>query len=739
MQAAGSTWIAVVQLILAGLVGGFCSVHWVWWRVDPRQTAALWTLLWSLALALLLLTGGLADTAPDAAAAPVLLGLRAPLAALSVPLALPTIRAFARMRSVRPWVLVTAALLLTRLVLLHTTTLVTVSSEHHGLAPGPLDAATTLAPVGVVITYLLRTMRQREVSRGGHVLTAVGALSVVALAGTFVVASGPPADTLRVLWPVPVALALGVAGVRRLREQQLDARREHQMRDAVARVSNAAWIIKDPDALLLRARDEARALLRDDSIEGSLRALAHGRYVAELFSGQRTATSADEQDFLLDLARIIAAAAERHDLSDQLNRAAFTDALTRLPNRPALDRRLAEALQHAATTGSRVAVLYSDLDGFKQANDQRGHAWGDALLVRVADHLRRTVTGSATVGRLGGDEFVAVLPDAPDDAQLLVIAQRVRAGMPEDPTTHSAPLLSVGVATWEPRDRLEPETLLRHADMAMLEAKRTRRGVVLFDRALRQRVIAENRLRETIDQAVSQGRFLPHYQPIAMADTLDIVGLEALARWQTDEGTLAPAHWLPLAEETGLIVPIGRAILAAARSDLRYLGLPVAVNVAARQLSEPSFLQQVVGAWGDGAWDLLTLEVTESSLLNDRGQAVQVLAELRARGARIALDDFGTGYSSLSRLARLPIDVLKIDREFVTGSATEPGRAVLRAMVQLAAAHGLDVVAEGVETPQQLAVLLDLGVARIQGHLVGQATSARALYATGRYRARDLS
>jgi predicted signal transduction protein with EAL and GGDEF domain len=405
---------------------------------------------------------------------------------------------------------------------------------------------------------------------------------------------------------------------------------------------------------------------------------------------------------MVDLAQIVSAAAERYQLAERLHATAFADSLTRLPNRRAVERHLVDVLDQANVERTRVSLIYCDLDGFKRVNDALGHASGDALLVRVADYLR------------------SALNDREAYVDLVALARSLREGF-LDRTVGSRPArLTVGVATWLPGDIVDPDALIRHADTAMLEAKRTHAGFRVFDRVLRRRVEAERQQRSALESAVAGGHFTAYFQPIVDAQTLEIVQVEALARWDHHGHLILPADWLDLAEETGLIVPIGLSVLSQARQALERFQMPVAVNIAARQLAEPDALAQIETAWGDAFWEHLTLEITESALVHTTS-AVPVLSELRARGAQIAVDDFGTGYSSLARIARLPVDQLKIDRSFVRDMSTDRGQGVVRAIVALAQTHGLDVVAEGVETPDQLTALIAMGVTRVQGNFLGRA------------------
>lgn len=405
--------------------------------------------------------------------------------------------------------------------------------------------------------------------------------------------------------------------------------------------------------------------------------------------------------------------AERQALTARLRRAAFVDALTGLPTRAALD----EHLSGEMAIGLRPALLLVDIEGLKHTNERHGHAGGDRLLVHTASYLTTELGPDVLVARTGGDEFAAVLPGRMSPDELRALARRLRDGLVPPSDLLTRPRLTIGVAHCASDSPVE---LQRHADLAMVEARSTHAGVVYFDDRLREREDSRASVHADLERAVAEGRIIAHFQPVADTATLQVIGVEALARWQDGDTLRAPASWLPLAEETGLIVEIGEQMFAAARAASDRFGLPVAVNVAARQLDEPDVLERIERGWGDGAWDRLTIEVTESALSHDDHHVRAVLTELAARGARIALDDFGTGYNSLARLGTLPLHVLKIDKSLVDSATTDEGLAVLRAVVGLAEAHGLEVIAEGVEQRAQLQALLGLGVDLVQGNLIGR-------------------
>ncbi|MGV8977513.1 MAG: putative bifunctional diguanylate cyclase/phosphodiesterase [Cellulomonas sp.] len=721
MDGTVAMWAAALQFLAAGLVGGFCVLEWVWWRGELRVAGAAWTLAWSAILALGFAASGTVVLAPAGPVATCLLYVSAQLTAGVVLVALPATQAYTSGPRVRWFVVVAGAVVALRGALWFGTDLVVRDLPGSTqAAPGPLDGPLLLLAVAVVIVYVAAAAGSTRVRGIGLLLIVSAALSVVALVAAYLVDPRSQPALLTALWPLPLGIGLELLALQRLRGTQRAARLEHLMRDATARISNAAWFLTDAEALLVRARDESRVILDDPSIEGSLRPLPRHRFVAELYSGDGRSVTARERVFLMDLALVISAVAERQELASRLGRSAATDALTHLPNRHALDDQLRSVLERADVERTRVGLLHCDVDGFKKANDRNGHAWGDAALVQVADHLRSVVDPTCIIARVGGDEFVVVVPRAANDQSLVELGRRIRDGLAGREADPAAPALNVGIATWTPGAIIDPDALMTNADTATLEAKRTHAGVQLFDRALRTRVLTDARLLQSLESGIGLGEFTSHFQPIVDAQTLEVIELEALARWTHGGRTLLPGEWLARAEQSGLIVPIGRALLESSRAGLDRFALPVAVNIAARQLAEPDFLEHLERSWGDGAWDRLTVEVTESALFDDHLDARAKLVELRSRGVRISLDDFGTGYSSLSRLALLPVDVLKVDQSFVREIGTERGLAVIRAILALAEAHGLDVIAEGVERVSELTALVELGVTRVQGNLLGR-------------------
>ena len=425
----------------------------------------------------------------------------------------------------------------------------------------------------------------------------------------------------------------------------------------------------------------------------------------------------------------------RKDAEERLNHLANHDPLTGLPNRNLLHDRLAHAI--ARRREGMAAVLFLDLDRFKLINDSYGHDVGDELLKAVAARLSACLRGEDTVARLGGDEFVVLLEDLPGIDAAASIAGKIAARLAEPLSVGGRELplaASIGIALY-PRDGRVPQDLLKNADTAMYRAKEAGRGGFCFFagemnmHALR-RLTLENELRRALDG----GELEVFYQPqVAMASGR-LLGAEALVRWRHPlKGLVAPADFIPVAEETGLIVALGEQVLRAACrqiADWQRRGLTpltVAVNLSPRQFRQADLVATIAGILAETGADpaRLELEITESAAMQNADEAVAALRRLRAMGVGLAIDDFGTGYSSLSYLKRFPIDKLKIDRSFVQGVPDDgDDTAIVQAIAAMAGSLKLKLLAEGVESEAQRAFLESLGCAEAQGWLFGRALPA---------------
>ena len=412
-----------------------------------------------------------------------------------------------------------------------------------------------------------------------------------------------------------------------------------------------------------------------------------------------------------------------------LRRLAHSDSLTGLANRLHLANRIDDAVEqlHIGPTDSDgIALLLLDLDGFKAVNDSFGHALGDELLTMVARRLRGSLRPNDVGARLGGDEF-AVLLEGVDHEQALAAAHRVLAAISTPfVLSRSTVAISASIGLVHATDARDSQDLMRDADVAMYRAKADGKSrVVSFERSMQDRVIGRLQLETELRRSVDQGDFVLHYQPLIDLDTLSVVGVEALIRWQhPTRGLLAPAEFIDVAEDTGLIAPIGRWVIDQATHDAAgwqaSSGLPlsIAVNLSPRQLHDPELVQCTAEALANAglAPETLIIEITENLLLKDTELARARLAELRALGVKVAVDDFGTGYSSLAYLDQYPVDILKIDRSFVDplgGNARSA--ALVRSIIDMASALDIDAIAEGVEDAGQLATLQSLGCRLAQG------------------------
>jgi diguanylate cyclase (GGDEF)-like protein/PAS domain S-box-containing protein len=422
----------------------------------------------------------------------------------------------------------------------------------------------------------------------------------------------------------------------------------------------------------------------------------------------------------------------QREAAEALSQLALHDPLTGLPNRTLFMDRLGQALRRLVRQDRVLAVLFVDLDRFKAINDRLGHAAGDEMLMAVGARLREVLRPHDTVARLGGDEFVVLCEDLEDDRAAVRVAERVLAALDRPVTCGEQEMIcsaSIGIALTQRCDAT-PDALLRDADMAMYRAKETgRHRIEVFDNSARLRSQARLQTAEELRIAVDSDQLRVVYQPIVHLGQATPAGLEALVRWQhPSRGLLAPAEFIQVAEDTGLVVPLGAWVLRQACRDLTGIldeggaasELVMSVNLSARQLSTPDLVPMVASVLAERGLEpwRLCFEITESVLMDDVDFAISVLSDFRSLGVRLAIDDFGTGYSSLGYLRRFPVDIVKLDRAFVAGLGGDTAAdAIAAAVINLGHALGLSVIAEGVETEEQLTVLRALRCDRAQGYL----------------------
>jgi diguanylate cyclase len=446
----------------------------------------------------------------------------------------------------------------------------------------------------------------------------------------------------------------------------------------------------------------------------------------------------EEGRHLHGLARRLAVALTNDDRERALLRQAYYDSLTSLPNRQMFKDRLAQEIQRSTRDATRVVLLFIDLDHFKNVNDSLGHSAGDDLLRAASVRLQDLVGPADTLARLGGDEFTLIAPGM-DNLAAEVMARRMieAVSLPfQLGGMQCVVQASIGIAVY-PRDAQSAETLLQSADTAMYRAKSQGRGrAVFFEESMNARAVRRLALEQRLRLAIENRSLLLNFQPKFATTDRRLVGVEALARWEDAvHGHISPAEFIPLAEECGLIEPLGLWCLreaCATMRDWRARGLQiahVAVNVSMQQLRNQSFpdvVKATLREFGLAPSDL-EIEITESMLAGDLNEVVGLLAAIRNLGVRVAIDDFGTGYSSMVALQQLPADVVKIDRTFVVGSQLPQGLKLLKALIAAGHALGKEVVAEGVETEEQFAILRSCRCDVIQGYLLGKPRSAEEL------------
>lgn len=431
---------------------------------------------------------------------------------------------------------------------------------------------------------------------------------------------------------------------------------------------------------------------------------------------------------------------QRKRAEDRIRHLAYHDALTDLPNRSLLEDRLATALAQARRKGRMLALLYLDLDRFKRMNDAVGHSLGDHVLQSVAERLTTTVREADTVARVGGDEFTILLPEISQAQDAIDVADRILRDLRRPVTVDHREFhatTSMGIAFY-PDDAEEADTLLRNADIAMYRAKEQGRdNYQLYTAAMNARIAERFAVENDLRRALECQEFVVYYQPQVDISSQQIVGVEALVRWQhPSRGLMLPADFIPVAEESGLIVPLGEWVLRTACAQVRAWqeaglpAIPLAVNLSGRQFQQRDLPEVVDRALKETSLEprYLQLEITESVAMHDMDFTIATLDSLKAMGIQIAIDDFGCGHSSLNYLKRLPIDLVKIDRSFVRDLATDPSdAAIVGSVVAMTRELNLKVVAEGVETEEQLAFLKDRRCDVVQGFLFSKAVPTDAV------------
>ncbi|MEQ1774749.1 MAG: EAL domain-containing protein [Burkholderiales bacterium] len=447
----------------------------------------------------------------------------------------------------------------------------------------------------------------------------------------------------------------------------------------------------------------------------------------------------DEQGGVRQILGIFHDFTKRRQTEERMAFMAQYDALTGLPNRYLLLDRMEAAMQRAKRNKTLLGVLFLDLDRFKQINDTRGHATGDLLLQQVAERLAGTLRATDTIARLGGDEFTVLVENTSRIEEITTVADKIKAAFATPFETESGEIFtttSVGITVYPQHDYNRDE-LLKNADVAMYHAKQERNAWQLYRPDMNSNAASRLNMEVELRHALERHEFELYFQPQIQIATGAVVGMEALIRWHSEKlGAIGPGDFIPLAEDTGLIVPIGEWILRRTYEHCKtweragLAPLPVSVNIAAPQFRRSNLLQLIVSIQSEYALDpgWLALEITESSIMRHEEQTIKTLLALSDMGIQLSIDDFGTGYSSLSYLKRFPLDKLKIDQSFVRDITVDPNdAAIVSAIIAMSKQLGLKTVAEGVETDEQLQFLTQLACDEYQGYLFSKPVAADAV------------
>lgn len=465
-----------------------------------------------------------------------------------------------------------------------------------------------------------------------------------------------------------------------------------------------------------------------------------GNICALLTVGSNTDLNSEDNDWgeIRDLSNRIGIAISAQKREEQLLIQAYHDQLTGLPNRILLDDRLQQAIEHSQRTELPTWVVFLDLDRFKYINDSMGHHLGDQVLIEVAKRLQKAIRDIDTVARFGGDEFIIVLQGHADEALVMGVLQRIVETIAQPLVINQLELnmtCSVGVSVY-PNDGETVGTLIQHADIAMYRAKELgKNNYQFFTEALNKKVADRIYMENLLRHALAKNELVLHYQPKVNLQTMQVVGMEALIRWQSQElGFVSPVNFINLAEETGLILPIGEWVIktacaqAVAWEKAGYGNLLMSVNLSARQFGQANLLDSIKNILAETGLEAkyLELELTESMVMTELATSLKILHEIKALGIKISVDDFGTGYSSLSYLKQLPLDTLKIDKSFTDDIVHHTDRApIVQTVISLAKNLNLKIVAEGVESQEQVLYLQAHGCDEIQGYFFSRPKVAK--------------